>query len=424
MSIARAELQSLPHAVFLHRIADPVSVRERDSRLGQGAFLALRLIDLLAPEHDSAHPDAFEYQWAATNRFCRDLRGVSTEGAHLEGLVTTAGAARRHRDVRLLTPALFAYAHFLVDALHLEEALDVLDTLRSVVGGRLAGSDAVALSLGTGRVNRKLNRFDEADAAYAEAGERAREVGDRYSELLSRIGRAVTLQGRGNLPEAERRLVELLRDARSSGEREAEAHVAHNLAAVLQHRGSPDQALRYAWQAFELYEEQRGRLRALNDVGVMLLSMGDATGAERALSEVVRRDTMGDNVANATIELMHCASFRRDRVGFERYRSRCEELKTDLPPNILADYLLKAGIGEARFGRFSRADASLTRALKVAEGAGLHAIVFKIERIKNGLGECEQLMATVRVAEPAPAHGNDAVLEISTSLAQLVGEPV
>ena len=420
MSIARAELQSLPHAVFLHRIADPLPGRARDSRLGQGAFLALRLIDLLAPEHESAHPDAFEYQSAATDRFCRDLRGVSTEGAHLQGLVTTAGAAHRHRDVRLLTPALFAYAHFLEDSLHLEEALDVLDTVRGVVGGRLADADAVALSLRTGRVNRKLNRFDDADAAYAEASHRAHANGDRHSEMLSQIGRAMTLFGRGNLPEAERRLAQVAADARQERDRAAEAPAEHNLAAVLQHRGSPDAALVHAWRAFELYDEERGQLRALNDVGIMLLALGDATGAERALSEVIRRGTMGDNAANATIELMHCASFRRDRVGFERYRSRCEELKTDMPPNILADYHLKAGIGEARFGRFGRADASLGRALKIAEDAGLHAMVFKVERIRHGLDACE----AAATAETHPVIDSDAVREVSESLAQLVAQPV
>src|SRR6266550_8512868 len=419
MSIARAELQSLPHAVFLHRIADPLPGRARDSRLGQGAFLALRLIDLLAPEHDSAHPDAVEYQWAATDRFCRDLRGVSTEGAHLQGLVTTAGAAHRHRDVRLLTPALFAYAHFLEDSLHLEEALDVLDTVRGVVGGRIADADAVALSLRAGRVNRKLNRFDDADAAYANASHRAHANGDRHSEMLSQIGRAMTLFGRGNLPEAERRLAQVAADARQDRDRAAEAPAEHNLAAVLQHRGSPDAALLHAWRAFELYDEDESRLRALGDVGVMLLTLGDAIGAERALNEVIRRATTQGPVANAVIELMHCASYRRDRVGFERLRGRCEELKTNMPPNILADYHLKAGIGEARFGKFKRAAASLNRALKIAEEVGLHAFVFKIERIKSGLGACEEA-ATV---ETQTTIDIEAVRAVSESVALLVVQP-
>ena len=419
MSIARAELSVLPHAVFLHRISEPEGSKRRESRLGQGAFLALRLIDLLEPARDPVPPDAFEYQWAATDRFCRDLRGIATEGGHLHGLVASTAAAYRQSDIRLLTPGLFAYAHFLEDALHLEEALDALDTLRRVAGARASGADAVALSLRAGRVNRKLNRFDEADAAYAEAEERAKGVGDRHSELLSRIGRAVTVQGRGNFPEAEQRLVELLGDARKAGERAVEAHAEHNLAAVLQHRGSPDMALRHAWRAFELFEDAEARLRALGDVGVMLLTLGDAVAAERALNEVIRRATTQGPVTNAMIELMHCASYRRDQVGFERMRARCHKRERTMPPNILADYYLKAGIGEARFGRFRRGEASLRRALTIAEGAGLHAFVFKIERIMKGLGACEESLP----AEPVDTIDSDAVREVSASLAQLVAEP-
>ena len=156
--------------------------------------------------------------------------------------------------------------------------------------------------------------------------------------------------------------------------------------------------------------------------GVMLLMLGDAVGAERALSEVVGRGGTDDNAVNATIELMHCASFRRDRVAFERYRNRCEEVKADMPPNILADYFLKTGIGQARFGQFGRAAATLDRALKIAEGTGLHAMVFKIERITNGLGGCEEALATT-AAETHAVIENDAVREVSASLAQLAAQP-
>jgi len=418
MSIARAELSVLPHAVFLHRISEAAGSKGLESRLGQGAFLALRLIDLLEPAREPVPLDAFEYQFAATDRFCRDLRGIATEGGHLHGLVASAAAAHRGSDIRLLIPGLFAYAHFLEDALRLEEALDVLETLGRVAEGRASGADGVALSLRTGRVNRKLNRFDEADAAYAEAGERATAARDGHSELLSRIGRSYTVIGRGNLPEAERRFTHVLSDARQSGEREAEALAEHGLAVVHQHRGSPDVALRHAWRAVELYEEQGSRLRALGDVGLILLTLGDAAGAERALSEVALRSGAHDITANAFIELMHCASFRRDRVGFERYRSRCEELKQDMPPNIRADYHLKAGIGEARFGQFQRAATTMNRALEIAEGAGLHALAFKIERIKAGLGKCEEGSCATLGTDTEPL--NEAAREVSASLVQLM----
>src|SRR5438046_2044476 len=91
---------------------------------------------------------------------------------------------------RLLAPALLAYAHYLEDAMRCDEALDVLWTLVQVGGARLSSPDAVAVRLRMARVHRKQNQFDDAEAAYTEAGELAAGAGDRYSELLSRIGRA------------------------------------------------------------------------------------------------------------------------------------------------------------------------------------------------------------------------------------------
>jgi tetratricopeptide (TPR) repeat protein len=424
MPVTHTELPSLSHAVFLQRAAhaSPASARGLQARLAQGAFLALRLIDLLDPERQPVHPDAFRYQCVATERFFRNLRAASTEGAHLQALVVSAGSAERDADASLLWPGLFAYAHYLENELRLEEALDVLGTLRQVGAGRLTVADAVALSLRAGRVNRKLSRFDEAEEAYLEAGRVALSAGDQHSELLSRVGRAHAMLGRGNLPEAERCLTNALADARRTREREAEALGEHVLAAVLQHRGSPDIALGHAWRAFELYEDEDSCLRALGDVGLILLMLGNVRGAEHALTEVVRRGASRDLVANALIELMHCASSRGDQVTFARWRGRCEERKGDMPPNILADYHTKSGIGEARFGLFRRSRASLTRALKVAEEAGLHESVFKIGRIKNGLSNCEEALTASPFAEAEPVIESEAVREVLASLAQVAAE--
>ena len=41
----------LPHAVFLQRVADEPATSP-EVRLGQGAFLALRFVDLLAPDRE------------------------------------------------------------------------------------------------------------------------------------------------------------------------------------------------------------------------------------------------------------------------------------------------------------------------------------------------------------------------------------
>lgn len=420
MPVSRLKFDSLPHAIFLQRVSGRQTATTLDARLGQGAFLALRLVDLLASDRAPASADAFHYQWVATDRFCRELRAAATEGAHVHGVASSAADAHRLGEIQLIAPALFAYAHFLEDELRLEEAIDVLTTLLVVVGSRLSPADVVATQLRFARVHRKLNRFDDAEAAYAEAGDLATAAGDRYSALLSRIGRANTVLGRGNLADAERRLQGVLADARAAGEQDAEARAEHGIAVAHHHMGQAAEAIPHAWRAFELYEDDDSRMRALSDLGVMLLSLGDATGAERALAEVVRRGGTQESTSNAMVELMYCASFKRDHVGFARWRERCEERVADMPPNILADFYLKQGIGQARFGRFRRAEAVMKQALEIASAAGLHEFEFRIERITAGLRDCEAALAAEGLVAAEPILQTAELREVSESLAQLV----
>src|SRR5437870_4968782 len=103
-----------------------------------------------------------------------------------------------------------------------------------------------------------------------------------------------------------------------------------------------------------------------------------------------------------------------DRVGFERWREQCDARRESMPPNMLVDFMLKAGIGRARFGQLDRAERLLASALRIADEAGLHEFTFRIERIQAGLRDCD-------CAEPAAqsALGSEAVKEVSASLAEL-----
>src|SRR3989475_3454305 len=350
MPVSRLKFEALRHAIFVERVSGQESATTLEARLGQGAFRALRLVDLLAPDRGPVSQDAFHYQWVATDRFCRELLAAATEGAHVHGIAESASDSYRLGDIRLVSPALFAYAHFLETELRLEEALDVLMSLLLVVGNRLSSTDAVAAQLRFARVHRKLNRFDEADAAYTEAGELATLAGDRYSALLSRIGRANTMLGRGNLADAEYRLEGIRADARAAGERDVEARAEQGIAATLYYMGQSVEAIPHAWHAFQLYEEEDSRLRALGDVGIMLLSLGDATGAERALAEVFRRGRTRESVSNAVIELMHCASYRRDHVGVAPWRGRCGDRPPGLPAHNSAGLFPQTGDRPARRG--------------------------------------------------------------------------
>src|SRR3989441_7176727 len=173
MRVPRVKVQPLPHAVFLSRLASATDSNAVEVRLGQAAFLTLRLVDLLSRDHEPPHPDAFMYQHLATERFCRDLQCGGPEEAHLKGLVGTAAHAYRLGDARLVAPALLAYALYLEDGARYEEALDVLETTLQVGGDRLRVADAVAATPRLAPVDRKPTRLSPA----ATAGGAARPLG-------------------------------------------------------------------------------------------------------------------------------------------------------------------------------------------------------------------------------------------------------
>jgi len=131
---------------------------------------------------------------------------------------------------------------------------------------------------------------------------------------------------------------------------------------------------------------------------------------------VLERAHGAELMNNALIELMHCASYRRDRVGFARWNAECGRSLATMLPNQVADYHLKVGIGLARFGQFDRTTTELRRALEVARVHGLLEFEFRIERIMAGLSGCESLQHEAETVSPAWA----AVSSIATALAGLV----
>src|ERR1043166_7858352 len=416
-SHAPSKAAGLPHAVFLQRVTDEPATPP-EVRLGQGAFLALRFVDLLAPDREAPTPDVFRYQWAATERYCAELAGEGTEASHLTCIVRAAGDAHRANDIGLVAPALFAYALYLEQESHFEEAEDALLTMIDVGAGRIQASDNISAWMRLGRVRRKQTDFDGATEAYTEAGRLPHTAGDSRAGLLRRGGNCNTLYFHGNLAGAEQGWRSILADASAAADRYVEAQAHHGLGNLLQRRGLAHAGAPHLWQAYELYEDDTDQLRVLNDLGIALLSIGDVNAAERALTDVVRRDRGSENRTNSLIELMQCASYRRDRLAFERAREECLKNLDAMAPNIRADYYLKVGIGLARFGNLVKANTNLSRALEIASAHDLNELVFRIGRIRDGLRECD---APAEWSAPlAETHQrSDALREVSASLATL-----
>src|SRR2546430_11000735 len=86
MPASRLKFESLPHAIFLQRVSGPQGATSLEARLGQGAFLALRLVDFLAPDRLQVARDAVHYQWIPTHPFFVARRPASPAGRHVHGV--------------------------------------------------------------------------------------------------------------------------------------------------------------------------------------------------------------------------------------------------------------------------------------------------------------------------------------------------
>src|SRR2546430_11990404 len=141
-------------------------------------------------------------------------------------------------------------------------------------------------------------------------------AGDQQSVLLSHIGQCNVLYFRGNLGEAERAWRGVAADAAAGNYRRVEAEAEHGLGNVLHRRGQTHEGIPHLWRAFELYEDPTAQVRALGDLGLLWIALGDVEPAVRALQEVVPRGGPVETARKPITDVLHFASFLRDPVSF------------------------------------------------------------------------------------------------------------
>jgi hypothetical protein len=106
----RAHRAGLPHAVFLQRVTDEPATSTQ-VRLGQGAFLALRFVDLLAPDRELP-TRRVSLSMGRDRTLCAELTGDGTEASHERHCARNRGRAQKRRRAPARS-ALLAYGLYL-----------------------------------------------------------------------------------------------------------------------------------------------------------------------------------------------------------------------------------------------------------------------------------------------------------------------
>ncbi|HEX9580034.1 MAG TPA: hypothetical protein VF970_02930, partial [Gemmatimonadales bacterium] len=383
------------HEPFLER----ASSEETGGSAALGGFLTLRFVDRVV-DRTPNDTKALAYQARATLDYLADFE-PSPEMTHLQNITRVAGAVARRASQHLLCAPLLAFAYWLEQELRLNEALDVVDTTQRI-GQGLKPGEVVSVLLQRARILRLLGQFDDARRAYAAAGEKAGAVGDSHSVLLGRIGDAIVSRQVGNLPASEVALRAVLRDAEALGDEDAQARAHHDLGVALDHRDHAVEALGHFFAAFNLYQPETYKLRALSDVARAMKALGHNDAATQAFTIVVESSTSAQVRTFAMVELVELAGLSGDRVSFHRWRHEISNLSDALPAEVAVDLDLRLGLAYRAFGNLRSAQRHLRAAVRLAREWKLNEYVFGAETALQELAAGEDQKAKPCV--PARRH--------------------
>jgi tetratricopeptide (TPR) repeat protein len=405
-SIPRIDIDTgLRHRAFLEALAEgePTSSEWLAARAG---LLTLRYVDAWASgewlavqllAERSAVCDAI-VEVPAGNQF-RGLLATLLERTATDWAVNATGPHPLPPPIARIASPLLAYAHALQFSSQWAMAADVYLTVWEACGphgwqsaqGVADADSAMTAALRLGACYRTLGDADRAGTAYAAAMAVARERGDVRTVLRARLGEAKLIQERGNLPLADARMADVIRDASTSQLQDIRAWAFHDRGVVAYQRGQFHAAVEWGFESWALERDPLERERVLVDLAASLFGGGYvdlARSADRLLVATVHEPYLRWLV---TINLIEIATIEHDKAEFDRL---VQALRTVvLPPILLANYHYYVGQGEAAFGRAERGCQDLERAIGLAEQHGLGEIIIKAEaallRIREGQRETQ-----------------------------------
>ncbi|MBI4513126.1 MAG: hypothetical protein HY702_03360 [Gemmatimonadetes bacterium] len=255
----------------------------------------------------------------------------------------------------------------------------------------------VSALLGCGRALRKQGAIDEAEGWYRKACERAHDAGLPDLEVSARVGLARLAMERGNYPKAQKILDEIHRDFVDVPlSPHARGSILHEMGVVEMQRDSAN-ALRVLWQAYEAYEDQGDRTRALFDVAVTLCDVRAYEPSRKAF-EILRRDSRDPEIELFCLKnLIRIASETADELLFRRGWSELEPRLQAASPRLRAEAWIHAAQYQRSLGREELGQRLLERAISECRTYRLNEWLLLAEKT---LEEAPQVHRPTAISNP------------------------
>jgi tetratricopeptide (TPR) repeat protein len=377
---------------------DTLGSMQEDSAAWRSVFAGLsvlRLVDTYADPIPPAKPAG----WAQLHSVRSAIEQMS-EGDAMRGVLTAVLDELTRRNVvdDAVCSALLSYGRVLDYEASWGLATDVFSTVAKLTRPERNARLAVEANIAVGGAARRNGEWETSARAYSQAAYIADTLGDRPGVLTVQVGIANTYIAKGNFPQAQTILDDVIMQARDQELPEAQAYALHSRAALAASRGQHSEGLKLAYDAFELTSKPSEKDQILEDIASMFTSLGmhePARDAHLVLAATAQRKLV---VWSATLNLMELASFDGMEDAFNSYAR--ELAQAPLGPWVRSHYLLFLGEGFSRFGRQQEAVDVLEEAISFAESNQIHQVAFKAQA---ALAAARSIPPSTRAPFVAPA---------------------
>lgn len=392
---------------------DTLGSLKEDSPSWRSVFAGLsvlRLIDSYADTGSSIDPAS----WAQLHNVRTAIEGVS-EGDPVRGCLTTVleQVTSRAGIDEAVCAALLAYGRSLDYEASWGLATDVFLGVARMARPEKNPALAVEAFVAAGGAARRNGEWDVSARAYSQAAYLADAIRDHQGVLTVQVGIANTYLAKGNLPQAQSILDDVIVQARDHNLSEVQGMALHSRSSLSQRRGEKAEAVKLAHEALELTKRPSERDRVLADLAACFSEMGMREAARDAHLVVANTAQSKWVRWQATINLMELAAQDGMEETFDSYAA--ELRKAPLGPWLKSHFLLFLGEGLQHFTRYEAAEQVLREALDYSAANQIFSVNFRAEET------LATLRAQSRRAAAAPVfdHLPQEVLAAAHSISEL-----
>ncbi len=365
------------HQVYFDTLG---SIKE-DSATWRSAFAGLsvlRLVDSYADAGGVADPGG----WAQIHNVRTAIEAVS-EGDPIRGVLTTVleELTRGAGIDETVCAALLAYGRALDYEASWGLATDVFTTVTKLSRPEKNPKLAIESQIALGGAARRNGDWEVSGRAYSQAAYVADAIGDCQGVLTVQVGIANTYLAKGNLPQAQSILDDVIVQSRDMALPEVEGMALHSRSSLAQQKGEKADTVKYAHEALELTKRPSERDRILADlaVGFSLIGLRDAArDAQLILAATAQTKWVR---WQATVNLMEIAAEDGMADAFDSYAA--ELRKAPLGPWLKSHFLLFLGEGLEQFGRYEAAEQVLCEAVDYSNANQIFSVNFRAEESLN-----------------------------------------